>query len=64
MGACKEDKFRKRAADCRRQAERTPMVDIKQYYLDLASHWEFLAQTEAKRATKSHGFFALFRSDS
>jgi len=40
------------------------MVDIKQYYLDLASHWEFLAQTEAKRATKSHGFFALFRSDS
>jgi hypothetical protein len=48
----KDEIFRERAAECRRRAAGTTLLDIKRFYLDLASDWEFLAElavTEAKQ---------------
>jgi hypothetical protein len=44
----KEEEFRRRAHECHRLALHAPSVDTKQFYLDLAQHWIFLADHTAK----------------
>jgi hypothetical protein len=41
---------RERATECRRLVAGTAFMDIKRFYLDLASDWEFLAVMEAMQA--------------
>jgi len=44
----KVEEFRRRAQECRVLAKRTASLEIKQFYLDLAQHWTFLADHAAK----------------